>query len=444
MPGRHLARWTLSWFASALLFLIAALALAVLLAPAPGEWTGGRGLALVHLLAIGWLSQMMFGALTQFLPVLLAHPLLWPHLSPVALALTGAGTLLLALGFTGLEGWSPGFLLLPLAPVLLGAGFGLIAVMAAGSLVPARGWREGTGRPVILAFVALGFAFASGEGMAMTVAGLDGAFAIGLDALPFHIGLAVAGWLGLGTAGVSYRLFAMFLIAPDGGSRLRTVTAGAALVLLFLLAAGLLREIATGAAPSLLLAAAFCISLTAGLYLTDIIRLWRARRRSVPEVNMQMSRPALAFLAAAALMAPAAVLKGGHLAEATVFAALIGWLSGLTLTQMIKIISFLTWIQVFAARIGRGALPQVHELVDETASRRWLSLWFGAAALGTLALLAGQSVALRLSFALLLVAALGIVRQIWRIRRLALVPPAMRPDCLPPLFLPPARTEPLQ
>ncbi len=421
MPGTHLSRWTLSWFAASVAFLLLALALAVAFAPGPGDWQQGRGLALVHLLALGWLTQAMIGALLQFLPVLLARPLLWPGLAPFALGLTGAGAAMLALGFLRFD---PA--LLSLAPLLLGAGFAMVAAMALGALIPARGWRDGTGGPVLLALGALALVAASGGGMARALAGAE-ALTLPVQILPLHIGLGVAGWLGLAAMGVSYRLFAMFLIAPDRTGPLRRITLVLAMALVALLAAGLL------------VPAMACASVAAGLYLADIAGLWRRRLRAAPEVNMAMSRPPLAFLALAAALALPAALAGGPWAEAAVFAALIGWLSGLTLAQMVKITGFLTWIQVFAPRIGREALPQVHELVDEPACRRWLALWSAGAGLGTLALLAGAAPALRLAFALLLIAALGLARELIRIRRLARLGPGRT---LPPLFLP-LRTDPI-
>ncbi|RJL01942.1 hypothetical protein [Paracoccus siganidrum] len=435
MPGKHLARWTLSWFASALLCLVLALALALVAAPAPGEWRRGVGLALLHLAAIGWLSQAMIGALIQFLPVLLARPLLWPGLSLAALLLTGPGAGLLALGFLGLEGWPPGLTLLAVAPLPLGLAFLLVMTLAAGPLVAARGWRDATGRMVILALVALGLAWLGGAGMARMLAGAGG-FTLPADLLPFHVTLGAAGWLGLAAMGVSYRLFAMFLLAPDPTGPLRPATALLALLMIAALALGMARGAAGGAASPALaaMAAAAAVAL---LYLADLSRLWRSRNRPRPEVNMRMSRPSLCFLALAAGLAPFAIRQGGALAEAAVFAALIGWLSTLTLAQMVKIVSFLTWIQIFAPRIGRGPLPLVQDLVDEPAARRWLLLWLAGAALGTLALLAGQPAAFRAAIACLLIAALGLLRLLWQIRRLARLAPGRHPGPLPPLFLPP-------
>lgn len=435
MGGTHLARWTLAWFASALALLVLALILAPVLAPAPGDWRRGSGLALVHLIALGWLGQAMIGALIQFLPVLLARPLLWPGLSLPALALCGSGALLLAAGVAGLEGWPAAAALLPWAPLLSGLGFAMLLVMAGGALIGARGWRDDTGRMVILALAGLALAWLAGTGMARLLAGVDGPLWLPAQALPLHIGAGMGGWLGLAAMGVSWRLFAMFLLSPDPGGWLRRATALSGAAMIAALAAGI-GLVAWGgpALPAAMLAALAALA-AAILYLADLSRLWRSRNRPLPEVNMQISRHASGFLLLAVLLVPLALWRGGVLAEAAIFAALIGWLSTLTLAQMVKITSFLTWIQVFAPHLGRGRLPLVQDLVDENAARRWLWLWLAGAWLGSAALLAGHGSGFRVALLLLAVAALGLVRQIWLIRRLAHLQPGQRP-APPRLILP--------
>src|SRR5690606_16634106 len=154
--------------------------------------------------------------------------------------------------------------------------------------------------------------------------------------------------------------------------------------------------------------AAIPAMLTVALYLVQMQRLWRSRRRPRPEVNMRWSRAALGFLGLCTLLTPPAIRLGGHWAEAAVFAALAGWLSTLTLAQMVRIVSFLTWIQVFAPRIGRQTVPMVDDLTDARRSGRWLALWSAGVLGGSLSLIAGSAGCFRLALIAMLIAALGL------------------------------------
>lgn len=232
----------------------------------------------------------------------------------------------------------------------------------------------------------------------------------------------------------------MFLLAPERDGPLRRAVfggAGVGLGLTLGLAGMALAgrgAIFAGLSPGLPVALA--AAATAGLYLAEILRLWRSRHRPQAEVNMRWSRAAMVFLALSAAVLPCAFWRGGPWAEVAAFLALAGWLSTLTLAQMVKIVSFLTWIQIFAPQIGRRPVPLVPELTDARATGRLLGLWSLGVVCGTLALAAGHAMLFRLSALILLAAALGLAREAIAIRRLRHLSPARRPDRLPPLVLP--------
>lgn len=434
MLGKELSRWTLAWFASAMAFLLVALAVAAVLPI--DDWSAGRAVALVHLFTLGWLGQTVLGALLQFVPVLAARPLALPRLALPTLLLAASGAAALAAGFLVLEGWAPGAALLTAAPVLLALAFALALAMLLPALIRAPLRRDSAARMVLLALACLPLVWLSGSGMAAELLGQGIGVALLPEALPLHILLAIGCWFGLVSFGVGYRLYSMFLLAPETESPLRRATFGAAATMLAALGAGGL-ALLLGQAPSLwpVLGAATVAALG---HMVDFQRLWRSRRRAATEPNMQMTPMALGFLGLALLLVLPALWHGTPWTEAAVFAALAGWLSLLTLAQMMKIVSFLTWIQVFAPRIGRGRVPMVQDLTDAPATQRGLWLWTMGAAAGTLALLVRSALAFNAAAALLLLAALLLARELLAIRRLRYLPADLRPASTPPLFLPPS------
>lgn len=435
MPGSHLSRWTLAWFGAGLGSLLLACGLVLAGGAGPQDWARGSGLAAVHLFALGWLGLVVQGALIQFVPVLSARQLAFPALALPALIASAAGAMALGAGFYGLDGAAALRLLFVAAPGLIGLGFALLTIMIGGTVVNRVALGLAEVQMLLLAFVALAALWLSGTVLALTLSGV--AFVVERTAaLPLHMMLGIAGWLSVAAFGVSYKLFAMFLLAPEKGGRLRrAVFVAAGLSLVFLLV-GLL-EVLVGRAPVAATAAAVgFLPLTGVLYLAEITRLWRSRRRLVPEVHMLCSRAGLAFLGLATLLAVPGWRIGGAWAEAAVFAALVGWLSTLTLAQMVKIVSFLTWIQIFAPRIGRQPVPTVHKLIDAKAVAACLGLWSAGAAFGCAALLLGSSVGFKIAIAMLTLAVLRLVRELIAILRLTHLAAHERPARVSPLILP--------
>ena len=434
MPMASLSRWTMSYFAAALAFLLAAEALAV-----TGIGYPAAGLAepatliLVHLVAIGWLSLAMAGALLQFVPVLVSRPLAFPRLALPALFALAIGLILLSAGFATLAGWIDASLdLLPLGGTFLLCGFSLLGLMLSTTLLSTRPIAL-FARFVLTGLACLAATALSGTAFTTLLSGHGdwlGDVALLPNGLPFHALLGLGGWLGLIAIGVSYRLFVMFMMAPEPPAhRVRPVLllAGLGLALAFTGLATPFADLEPGAAW---IAAALTALFLAGVfYGRDILALYRARRRKALEINMHASIPAFAALGLGLVLLPIAIIAHADdgLIAALVFLIAFGWLGGLTLAQLVKIVSFVTWLETYAPRLGRGPAPRVGDLVAMPRTGWWFLLYYAGVALGVVALAIEAPAGFRLAMALCLTGTAGLTNELIRIRSLSQIKAAGRP-----------------
>lgn len=432
MVGVSLSRWTMSYFAAALLALVAAEIMMTVGYGFPhAALQAPETLVVVHVVAIGWLSLLMCGALFQFVPVLVARPLHnnWLPLPTLLFLLSGLAALIL--GFLQLAGsLEEGQPFFAFAGALLGIGFVLVlwnlgrTLLAVHPLpLPAR--FVAVGLSCVAATATFGIIFA----LVLGGASYRPFLTLAEAGLPIHVVAGLGGWLTFTAMGVSYRLLAMFMLAPelDRGSTKAGLYLGA-LALAIAVIGGTLAILLNGKVAQVLLAAGTVGFAAAALYGSDIIHLYRARKRRKIELNSRMSM--LAFASLAASIALIVVLLGtGHLVDrigAVVFLTAFGWLSGLGIAQLYKITAFVTWLECYGPVLGKAPTPRVQDLVVEGRAAKWFLLYFFAVWLGTAALVAGYSLLFQATAAAMLLATGGIVVELLRVRRLADVNPALQ------------------
>lgn len=453
MPLAAHSHWTITFFAVALALLALAEGLMVAGIGYPAtDLAAPESLAVVHLVVIGWLSLAMAGALLQFVPVLVSRPLAFAPLALPVLVTIVVGLAALVAGFSVLAGWTDWTLdLIPVAGLLIIAGFTLLALMLAGTMGGA-GLVQPFGRFVAVGLASLVAALASGTAFAAIFAGrADWLAAAGLlpEGTRFHALLGLGGWLGLTAFGVGYRLFAMFLLSPDPPRRRMAAVLACGAIGLLAAGAGL-ATLGAGLDPGDLVEAAAvgALALAALLHGRDLVMLYRVRHRKGLEINMRASIGAVAALGIGAALLPPAVIFGAseRLVAALVFLLVFGWLSGLTLAQLVKIVSFMTWLEAYGGQIGRRRVPQVGTLVAMPRTAVWLALHFAGVVAGTLALAIGAAGSFRLAILACLAGTAGLAVEFVRIRRLCEIEPSLRPpdDAHPRILLrprPPGRTD---
>lgn len=444
MQMASISRWTLAYFGCALMALVLALGLISSGFGYPAEGLAApQTLIVVHLLAIGWLSLLMLGALYQFLPVLVGKPLSLVGLAPLVLVLLLVGLALLLGGFAGLEGLAFPVDLLPLGGLLLVCGFAIAAFILFWTLVQVGSLPLPAGF-VAVALASLLLTALLGESLASALAGFLGqdlAAALLGPGVGLHAGFGLGGWLTFAAMGVSYRLVSMFLVAPERGGPLPRMAfwCGSAALAALCMALGLV--LVNGASLPVVLAVAGLAALLSLLaYSGDIVALYSSRRRRALELHTGAAIAAFCALAAGALLLLAGFWLDSEGAIAgAIYLLALGWLGGLGLAMLYKIIPFLTWLECFAPDMGRLPTPRVQDLVCEARARNWFLVYFLGIVLATVALTLDLALPFQAGAVIQLAAVLGLIRQFYRARRLHDLPTAWHNHPRPRLFLPAIR-----
>ncbi len=422
MFGSVISRWTMLHFGVAIAFFILAQAAMVTGVAYPNvSLFAPTTLATVHLLTIGWLTILMLGALHQFLPVITAQTTVANWSALVSLVAIVMGLVGMETGFLALAGLVPQRAVsdLPAGGTLVLFGLILSAAVLARILWHTRPL------PFSARFVAVGLFFLLATAVLGILMGLvfahpelvpwSEAFTKGLR---LHLMAGLIGWFTLTAIGVSYRLLSMFTLAPEERGFI-----GKAVFLLSVSGLMLAWLIGLVSAAGIDLPGEEAIEAVAAIgiifYLLDIIRLYRSRRRRKLELNTGMALPALGALALSILGGTGIFLFGDtdRFIGPLGYLFLFGWLSGLGLSQLYKIVPFLTWLERYGSMLGKQPVPRVQDLVDERRDRPWFILYFAAVALGTVFGVLDWTQAWRIAIAGHLFATLMIVRALWFVRR---------------------------
>lgn len=422
MISNRLSRWTLPFFGCALINFLAAQVLVVAGLTWPVQsWAAPGTLIAVHLLTLGWLLLLMLGALFQFVPVITSKMLPSQNLALATLAGVQAGLIGMIAGFFAVTHGLPRLAhCLPIGGGMVIVGV-LIAIYDIGvPLVKARPLPL-PGRMVLVAFafllttITLGLLMA----LALSVPVLATYFGPLLGGgIGYHALAGLGGWFTICAIGVSYKLLPMFTLAPEergmAGELVHySCAAGFGLALL----AGLAQIRYPGAALHALELIGYGIVAAAiALYLWDVADIYRTRRRRAIELQNKASVGAFIMLGIATALAVALAATGtlARLAPVLIFLVLFGWLSGLGVTQLYKIVPFLTWIGRFGKSLGRGPVPRVQDLVAERRGAPWFIVYFAGVAFAMPGLFGRGPDAFRLGMAITAAATLMLMREYWR------------------------------
>lgn len=337
------------------------------------RWTPGA-LAATHLITIGFMLQVMLGALIQIMPVVAgAHvprPLLVARLVHVGLS---AGTLLLASGF--LFG-KP--LLLWGAAALLGLTVLLFLAAAVWALIGVP-----STSPTIrsLKFALFSLAGVVGLGVLMALALANG-WPLPLPILAdLHAGWGLGGWAGVLLAAIAYVVVPMFQLTPGYPARPSWWLPVAMLTLLVLWSLAVVADWAWLVRFCQLAAAVVGIA-----FFGLTLRLQAKRRRAKADVTYRYwqiglgaSILGLVLLSTAALWPAVTEIEGWTL----LFGILLvgGGFLPFIVGMLYKIVTFLGWMHLQSRGAGRVPAPSMNKLLPDVDAQRQMYAYLAALAL---------------------------------------------------------------
>ena len=362
----------LRFFLAAPLFLLLAAALALFLP----EWQSNRWspvtLALTHLITLGYLATVMFGALLQMLPVVLGAPV--PAVRLVAwLGLIGliCGTPSLALGFLqGEAHW--------LYAGMLFLGIGLTPGLAAFALSLVRTIAEQVAWPIRQAVLSLLVTLALGIVLAGAMAGLW-PLSTPFDLTTLHMAWGLVGWVLILVIGLAYQVVPMLQITPAYPARLsRWLT--------WIMQAGLLLFSglplpAVGVAANQIGTLLICAACAAFAFAT--LRIQSQRRRKLPDVTLDFWRLGMACLIFSALFAPLLSWLPSPWQDPALISLgmlfMLGFAASVVSGMLYKILPFLAWFHLKTQTGAKvSAIPNMKEMIPDRLARLHFRLHLAA------------------------------------------------------------------
>ncbi|WP_313951470.1 hypothetical protein [Accumulibacter sp.] len=334
------------------------------------RWTGSA-LALTHLITVGFMLQVMLGAMLQILPVVaganISRPLLIATLVHLAIAI---GALLLAAGFLS---YQP--LAFRLAALAIGSGVALFIVAAGHAL-----WSVSSTNPTIrgLKLALIGLSVTVCLGMLLAIS-LDGSLQLPLMQLTsIHLGWGFFGWSVVLVAAVAFVVVPMFQMTPAYPEWFGRYFSWSVLTLLSLWS---IADTAGWQWPATVLVGAAV--LTVAIFAALTLRLQSRSKRARFDATQHYWRLAmLCTLTACALWLAARSVPA--LAERPEWPllcgvlALFGGFMSVMIGMLYKVVPFLVWSHLQNLARGRMMAPNMNKVIAGQQVDRQMYAHFAA------------------------------------------------------------------
>ncbi len=371
-------------------------------------------LTLTHLLVLGWITMIIFGALYQLLPVLLEVKLHSEKLALATFILFGVGLILLTSAF-----WNFTFQHSP----LMDAGGTLILIAVVMFVINIMRTTKKAMRKTTESL----FIVSATHWLALTVvAGLLIVFNFSfnflavshLQLLKIHAHIGMLGWFLLLVIGVASKLMPMFLIVhklPEHLLKKAFVLINAGLV-------AIIPVLYFYPEKWLLALISLFIITGIGMFMRYNLLAFKKRLRKHLDVGMKLSALGFILLGLSIILGLLSAYNPDFLGVYALrikvlygLYVLVGFLSALVLGQTYKTLPFIVWLKIYHSKVGKQKTPLPQELYSELLAKIHYWTYILGMVLLTAGVLVSNAWIIQLASIALIVTALLYVVNVFKI-----------------------------
>lgn len=338
-------------------------------------------LAITHLLVLGWISMIIFGALYQLIPVIMETKLFNEKLAFLSFFLFALGTILLVISFWNF--WLAETIYIAASSIILAVLFFVINVSFTANASTKKSIEK---RFILTSTIWLLFTVIIGTLLAIN---LTHTFipVSHLQLLTIHAHSGFVGWFILLIIGVSSRLLPMFMVSHN--LTVSKLAKAYYLINLGLIAAiiSLYFSITYGVFVS---GAAVVVGLF--FYLSFLLEAYKKRIKKGLDIGMKQTAASFIIMVIPIVLIQLIALSSNWFDNVNTPSVIIygstllfGFVSSLILGQTYKTLPFIIWLKVYKDKIGKQKIPFPKDLYSETIAK----IQFACFTLGIMILILG-------------------------------------------------------
>lgn len=340
-------------------------------------------LAITHLLVLGWITMIIFGALYQLLPVIMEVKLYSEPFAIASFILLGLGTILLAFSF-----WQFSFG----AIMFVAATFVVVAVgfFVANVLFTAHSSTKNVIERTFIITSVIWLLFTVLAGLTLAINQVHPFLETSqIELLKLHAHAGIVGWFIQLIIGVSSKLLPMFMVSHHVNTKKLTVAYYAINIGLIAGLVSLFLQMKFGIVMSAIIIVPGIFS-----YLSFIYEAYTKRVKKQLDIGMKQTAFSFLILVIPFFLIFTLLFNFKFLNNLTLplsvaygSAIVIGFITSLVMGQTYKTLPFIVWLKVYRGRIGKVVLPLPKDLYSEKVAIAQLWLF----AVGFVLLLLGIS-----------------------------------------------------